>query len=368
MDDDRQQFLRLLAQLRPLLNHRARGMGRRLVGTRGAGKTRLLSLLAFIDLVYRVPSIVIDPAGALSLWLLSDIEREPLRVKQALLPRLRYYNMAGLKDGSSTIIPTFPLLFRRGDEPLQEIAQRPLEVWSRLDPQLVRAPRTGRNAMLRAGSMAGMLLFAMDPPRQLTEAESLLTNPTAWASLIRQAQAAFPDDLAEPARFFLESYPTLRDQEREMRVGSLRDKLLPFSLNPVLRGIYGADDPVITVDQIEQDRLFVILDFSDLTDADQRRFAILWVYAYCMEAFRARGAGKDQLPIAFYVDEASYILPSRDQDNPLLRDQIRHLRELILALDQRVPHIERIGEADIASEAAALKQRALDRLRELERQ
>ena len=56
-----------------------------------------------------------------------------------------------------------------------------------------------------------------------------------------------------------------------------------------------------------------------------------------------------------------------DQDNPLLQDQIRHLRELILALDQRVPHIERIGEADIASEAAALKQRALDRIRDLER-
>jgi hypothetical protein len=55
-----------------------------------------------------------------------------------------------------------------------------------------------------------------------------------------------------------------------------------------------------------------------------------------------------------------------DQDNPLLRDQIRHLRELILALDQRVPHIERLGEADIASEAAALKQRALDRIRDLE--
>ena len=56
-----------------------------------------------------------------------------------------------------------------------------------------------------------------------------------------------------------------------------------------------------------------------------------------------------------------------NREDPVVRDQIRQLRELITALDQRVPHIERIGEAEIASEAAALKQRAMDRIRELER-
>ena len=56
-----------------------------------------------------------------------------------------------------------------------------------------------------------------------------------------------------------------------------------------------------------------------------------------------------------------------NREDPIVRDQIRQLRELITALDQRVPHIERIGEAEIASEAAALKQRAMDRIRELER-
>ena len=46
---------------------------------------------------------------------------------------------------------------------------------------------------------------------------------------------------------------------------------------------------------------------------------------------------------------------------------IRHLQELIAALDRRVPHVERVGEADIAREAAALKARALKRIKELER-
>ena len=45
---------------------------------------------------------------------------------------------------------------------------------------------------------------------------------------------------------------------------------------------------------------------------------------------------------------------------------IRQLLELIEALDRRVPHIQRAGEASIARDAAALKARALKRLKELE--
>ena len=45
---------------------------------------------------------------------------------------------------------------------------------------------------------------------------------------------------------------------------------------------------------------------------------------------------------------------------------IRQLLELIEALDRRVPHIQRAGEAAIARDAAALKARALKRLKELE--
>ena len=47
---------------------------------------------------------------------------------------------------------------------------------------------------------------------------------------------------------------------------------------------------------------------------------------------------------------------------------IRELLELIAALDRRVPHIQRAGEASIARDAAALKARALKRLKELEGQ
>jgi hypothetical protein len=50
------------------------------------------------------------------------------------------------------------------------------------------------------------------------------------------------------------------------------------------------------------------------------------------------------------------------------RDQaVRELRELIAALDRRVPHMERAGEVSIARAAAALKSEALQRIQELER-
>jgi len=44
---------------------------------------------------------------------------------------------------------------------------------------------------------------------------------------------------------------------------------------------------------------------------------------------------------------------------------VRHLRELIDAIDRRVGHIEHEGEARIATEARALRQNAVERLAEL---
>ena len=64
------------------------------------------------------------------------------------------------------------------------------------------------------------------------------------------------------------------------------------------------------------------------------------------------------------------------KSTPLERDRLgaphQHgaaidLEALVSALDRRVPHIERLGEAAIAREAAVLKGKALDRLTELRR-
>jgi hypothetical protein len=44
----------------------------------------------------------------------------------------------------------------------------------------------------------------------------------------------------------------------------------------------------------------------------------------------------------------------------------RRLRELIAALDRRVPHLERVDEVEIARAAAALRKKAEQRLTEIE--
>ena len=48
------------------------------------------------------------------------------------------------------------------------------------------------------------------------------------------------------------------------------------------------------------------------------------------------------------------------------RTVLEDLRELVAALDRRVPHLDRKGERDIARDAAALKEEAMKRIREIE--
>jgi hypothetical protein len=48
------------------------------------------------------------------------------------------------------------------------------------------------------------------------------------------------------------------------------------------------------------------------------------------------------------------------------RSVLEDLRELVAALDRRVPHLDRKGEHDIARDAAALRAEAMNRIREIE--
>ena len=48
------------------------------------------------------------------------------------------------------------------------------------------------------------------------------------------------------------------------------------------------------------------------------------------------------------------------------RSVLEDLRELVAALDRRVPHLDRKGEHDIARDAASLRAEAMNRIREIE--
>jgi len=59
------------------------------------------------------------------------------------------------------------------------------------------------------------------------------------------------------------------------------------------------------------------------------------------------------------------ITGNKTRTNVDRNDLIARLRELIEALESRVPHLEREGEMRIAQDAAALKEKALERIAEL---
>jgi hypothetical protein len=67
-----------------------------------------------------------------------------------------------------------------------------------------------------------------------------------------------------------------------------------------------------------------------------------------------------------YADGYGELMIKDQEMNADRADVIARVRELIEALDRRVPQLEREGEAAIARDAAALKQKALQRIAELQ--
>lgn len=55
----------------------------------------------------------------------------------------------------------------------------------------------------------------------------------------------------------------------------------------------------------------------------------------------------------------------RPTDRSLNQQKIEDLRELIAAVDRRVPRLERAGEVRIARDAAALRREALERIADI---
>jgi hypothetical protein len=317
-------------QLRPLLSLRARSTGRRYCGARGSGKSALLAWLTLIDLAAGLPGVALDPAGAIAYWLFGILEHESEETLRRVLPKLRYYAMKGVKVGPEIYLPTWALLYRREpDEPLEAIARRPLEVWLRADPALSRAPIQGANALMEIGSYALMLLFAMEPPCQVTELAALLENPLPFRDRILAARERYPDELARPAHFFLEAYPTLSERDRVGKVAALQAKLPMFTLNRILKAQYGADFPSTTVAEIERDGVFAIVDFQGMAGDDEKSFSVKWLNSYFMHEFRARRPGKDQVPLCYTIDEASFILPGKGSRNDLLKDDFTQFTQQV---------------------------------------
>lgn len=310
---------------RVVIPHTARAMGQRITGTRGSGKSRLLGrLIAWADVQANIPTVIIDPVGALSDNLLDVIARLPKdeQEQRKLHKRIVYVDMAG--TGLTGHVCPFPLLYRLGDESLYDQAMRFVSVTIRTDPDLRRASIQGANALEKIGVHVGMILAALN--YQLTEAEDLLNNPGAWESRIRQALADDPEELTGAASYFLDIYPKLPERERQFQTSAYRQKLGLFA-DPLLRAIYGAERPGIAWSQVTKQRQCVLLDFRNVPE-HRKRFCVVWAHHTLLEFIRRRGPGRHK-PLSLIVDEATYLLSDATaREDPLAED----LEELVSRL------------------------------------
>ena len=68
------------------------------------------------------------------------------------------------------------------------------------------------------------------------------------------------------------------------------------------------------------------------------------------------------------MNERPHISVESPLDSPSRLRIVRELYELIAALDRRVPQVERVGEVAIAKAASVLRDEALKRIDEIERE
>jgi hypothetical protein len=105
--------------------------------------------------------------------------------------------------------------------------------------------------------------------------------------------------------------------------------------------------------------------FTDIESRQQTRLQLLR-WASGLTPVYAEGALQRARPAAQVFEAASGLSPDRPSTDQERTDLRRRLRDLIAALDRRVPYFDRDGELGIVRDAAVLRQQAQDRLEHLE--
>jgi len=295
-------------------------------GVPGCGKSRLLArLFLFRDLWYGTAAIVLDVTGQISANLIDRMSYLRREEQERLWPRVRYVDYAG-RDGY--VVPD-PLLYRVGEEGLYEIAQRPIECWLKLSPELARNPTLGEGAIRRVGTHAFMLMAAMEPMGQADDVARLLDDPAAWEPRIKRARAQHPT-LADAARYFLDVYPKLRAHDRKLETDALRLRIAPYTADGTLNAIHCGAPQGIDFDRFfaEDPGRVVLLDLHRLNGADRKRFVAQWTIQNLLEASWRRGPGKHK-SATLMIDELSAIVAT-----PSIRNE--KLDDLFVELARRV--------------------------------
>jgi hypothetical protein len=181
--------------------------------------------------------------------------------------------------------------------------------------------------------LTAVILAALDLP--LTIAFDLLRNPEQWRSAGRFAEAVkrYPAEAGPAAAFFLDEYIPAGQANRRRLLNPYFDKLFVFQLDPQLRAMFGASKPGIDWEEVEREKQTVLIDFRDETNAELKRFKLLWILSVIFEYIRLRG--RRPYPLGLILDEFSaFCAHMPTGDNPLVG-----LLEEFINIYQRNHHI-----------------------------
>jgi hypothetical protein len=262
--------------------------GIHLVGGRGTGKSWFLGrTLAYQDVSRSIPTVIIDPVGKVTSFLLDKIGHSSREVQKGIWPRIRYVDMAG-RDGF--VIP-YPLYYQLKDETRYTIANRFIEVIGRMNPQLEDAPVNGMNAIRQVARPTGILLSSLG--YQITEAEDLLTNFASWERRLQMLTQ--PHDVMTAARYFLKDY-------NKPQAGAFRNKIADLVLDPINRAIFGASCWGIPWREVIDKKLCVVIDISRELNDEMTTLKMLWLFQSLIAFIKSDGSHRTE-PLSIIIDE-----------------------------------------------------------------
>lgn len=299
----------------------ARSMGIHIQAGKGSGKSRLMGrVVGWIDFLRGIPQFIFDPDGPTIDNFLDKILRLPQEWQYRLWPRVHYIDMSGK---SGRVIP-FPIYYRLGGESLFEIAQRPLNVFRKLDPHLQTASIQGWNPLWEVGTKAGMILAGLE--MQITEAGNLLKYPFSWSEMLRQVQEKYPE--TQPAVSFFRELKDVSQSIVQSKTSSFLNKVSLFSLDPFMKAMFGSNTTGINWQQILDKRQTVLLDFRHVYDIERRRFMMLWAFLYFLDFIKHRGAGR-HIPIGLIIDELTALFSIQTLTSDVIAVELDNLINVI---------------------------------------
>jgi len=298
-----------------------RDRGIRISAGKGTGKSRLIGrIIAWLDFIRGFPFVLFDPHGQSIDNFLDKITRMPREIQERLWPRVRYVDMSGKYN---RVIP-FPLYYRLGEESLYEISQRPLDVIRKLDPNLQTASILGWNPLWRTGTYVGMILAGLG--FQITEAENLVRYPTMWRAHFSKLLKKHPEVL--PAVTFFREFSNMTESMRNRKTDAFYNKIAMFNLDDTMQGMFGVKTPGINWNQVVNQHLAVLLDFTNVRDIERRRFMMVWTFFYFLNFIKHRGPGRFE-PIGLIIDELASLLSTQVLTSHVMADEMDELINVI---------------------------------------